>query len=190
MQATLLNFGHCTRIIRDASDKSLSIDIGQVVEADIHDAHYSMIKKSIKTDTLMVIPNECAMTDRLSAVIDVLKASDEDGYNAALQRFHSVVPHDNEEPDFRPNRSTMLRKLCDTARFEVMQMLHMNKVNIREEGDEVTRQPVPSEDNHGDGMLREIVEPGREPGVPPIREPGAEPGASADGKNRAKTKAK
>jgi hypothetical protein len=142
MQATLLNFGDNTRVVCDSGNKPIAISIGEVIDCDIHDAHFHMIKRAVKTDTLMVVPKETRISEKLQGIIDVLKMASVEPYEVLLQRFNEVVPYD-EERSLRPTRGAMLAALRDIASYEVAKALHMtSKVVIREEGDEVTRQPV------------------------------------------------
>lgn len=154
MQAMLLNFGDATRVVCDMNNNPLVINVGQVVDADVHDAHFYMIKRGIKTDTLMIVPNECSISDKLRGCIDVIKILDDEPYSTLLQRFNEVVPYD-EENTRRPTRNKMRTVLCDLARYEVAKALHMQPdVTIHEQGDETTRQPVTEPDDGekaGDG---------------------------------------
>lgn len=164
MQAMLLNFGDSTRVVCDSNNSPVVIDIGKVVESDIHDAHFHLIKRGIATDTLMVVPKGARVSDKLQSIVGLMRSMDEEPYDALLTEFNKVVPYD-EENGFRPARHEMLRLLRDLARHEVAKSLHMqSRVVIHEEGDAVTRKPVG--DDHSDGMLREIVAPPATPSTP------------------------
>lgn len=164
MQAMLMNFGDCTRVVCDSKNNPVVIDIGKVVDTDIHDAHFHLIKRGVATDTLMIVPKGAKISDKLQRIVALLKAIEEAPYDDVLREFNEVVPYD-EENGARPARHEMRRLLRDQARYEVAKALHMqSKVTIHEQGDEVTRQPVG--DDHSDGMLREIIAPPKQPATP------------------------
>lgn len=181
MQALLLNFGDNTRVVCDTKNNPLVIDIGRVVDADIHDLHFNMIRRAIKTDTLMVIPKGTRISEKLNSIIDVLRAVADEPYDTLLQRFNEVVPYD-EDNGQRPTRDRIRMALVDLARYEVAKALHMqSQVFIHEQGDELTRKP-PQQDDHSDGMLREILveqpkapEPAPEPAKPVAKKRAAKP---------------
>lgn len=145
IQAVLMNFGDNTRVVYDIKNKPFAIEIGQVVEADIHDVHFHMIKRGVATDTLMVVPKEAPISPKLQAILDILKSIETDPYDQLLQKFNVVAAEiRNEEVPLQPARHMIRRLLRDLAKYEVAKALHMtSKVVIHEQGDETTRQVVP-----------------------------------------------
>jgi hypothetical protein len=154
MQATLLNFGDCTRVVCDTMNRPLAINIGEVVDMDIHEAHFHVIKRGVGTDSLMIVPKDVRVSDKLQSIIDVLKAIETEPYDALLQRYNEVAPYmEDADHAMRPSRDNMRVTLRDLARVEVGKALHMqSKVVIREQGDEVTRQPVVKDD-----VIKEVI---------------------------------
>ena len=171
MQATLMNFGDSTRVICDVMNRPVAIDIGQVVETDICDAHFHLIKRGVHSESLMIVPKDSRMSDKLQSIVDLMNAMATETYTDVMQRFTDIVPFDEDADNaMRPSRETMRIALRDLARLEVAKQLglqskvitetppkrnddHMLRelipdapefkaVTIHEQGDEVTRQPV------------------------------------------------
>ena len=178
MQATLMNFGDNTRVVYDIHNKPTAIDIGQVVEIDIADVHFHMIKRALATDTLMVVPKESRMSRKLQEILEILKAIETEPYDALLQKFNAVAQEVREEHAdvaVQPPRHVIRRLLRDLAKYEVAKSLGMtSKVVIHEQGDEVTR-------NRDEGQLRERspeVEDPTPPAPAPAPAPEPEPEAA------------
>lgn len=139
MQATLLNFGDNTRVVNNMQNTAVSIGIGQVVETDIHDVHYHMIRRSIATETLLVVPKDVKQSPRLQTIMQLLKGIETEPYDELLRTYFTVIPQ-REDIKLRPNRTEMRHQLRDHARFEVATALKLqSKVVIHEQGDDVTR---------------------------------------------------
>lgn len=139
MQATLMNFGANTRVINDMNNAAVSIGIGQIVETDIHDVHFHMIRRAIATETLLVVPKEVKQTPRLQTIMQLLRGIEAEPYDELLTLYLTVVPQ-GETLNLRPTRIEMRFQLLDHARREVAIALQLqSKVNIREEGDDTTR---------------------------------------------------
>jgi outer membrane biosynthesis protein TonB len=163
MQATLLNFGDNTRVVCDTSNKPFEIGIGKIVEADLHDLHFNMIRQAVATDTLMVVPKETRMSEKLRAITTMLEAIETAPYDELLKSFLDMVPGDGDTQSFRPTRHQMRTALATLARVEVGKALGLaSRVVIREEGDEVTRRQ-PDE-------IEKIIQQPEEP-KPPVKEP-------------------
>lgn len=163
MQATLLNFGDCTRVIRDMGGGPLAIDAGDVLSADVHEAHFRMIAAGVRTDSLMIVPQGVEISGKLKGVVDLLRQARQMTYNEFLNRFNDIVPFDDEDNGLRPSATRMMAALCDIARHEVAMALA--RVDIREQGDPVTRGEVraPPKDDTSDGILGNLV------GPPPVK---------------------
>jgi hypothetical protein len=145
MQAYIMNFGDNTRVVNDSSNTAFSIGIGELKECDIHDVHYHMIRRGIATETLLVVPKEIRKTERLEAIMALLKGIAEDPYEEVLQRYNEIV-ETPENVTLRPTRDHMRLTLRGVARTEVAKALQMqSKVVIHEQGDAVTRQEIPKQ---------------------------------------------
>jgi hypothetical protein len=145
MQAQLLNFGDNTRVVNDIHNVAISIGIGQIVECDIHDVHFHMIRRAIATETLMVVPKEVRPSAKLNAITELLRAIETEPYDELLVAFNKALPPPGlEEGLYRPTRDQIRMALREAARIEVAAVLRLqSRVTIREEGDKVTRQEVP-----------------------------------------------
>lgn len=164
MQATLMNFGDNTRVVCDVNNKQIVIGIGKIVETDIHDAHFHMIKRAVKTDTLMVVPKTAVMSDRLLQITGLLESLDGENYDDALRHFNELLPNDGTAK-FRPTRDMIRVALRETARDEVGRALGMaSRVMIHEEGDQTTRKDPEPEP-------KTIVVPPEETQQPKVVEP-------------------
>jgi len=148
MQAYLLNFGDNTRVVNDSSNTAVSIGIGELKECDIHDVHFHMIRRAIATETLLVVPKDVKKTERLNTIMSLMRELMTEPYEAVLEKYNMLggSDEDGEAPRIRPTRDQMRLQLRDLARQEVAAALRLqSKVNIREQGDERTRQPVQKE---------------------------------------------
>lgn len=145
MQAQLLNFGDNTRVVNNIRNEAVSIGIGQIVECDIHDVHFHMIRRAIATETLMVVPKEVRPTAKLNAITALLRSIETEPYDDLLLAFNKALPAPGlEEGLYRPTRDQIRLALREAARIEVAAVLRLqSQVTIREEGDKVTRQEVP-----------------------------------------------
>lgn len=145
MQAYLMNFGDNTRVVNDMTNAAVSIGIGQIVECDIHDVHFHMIRRAVASETLMVVPKEVRMTAKLSGIMELLRGIDTEPYDELLAAFFKVLPPPNLEAGaYRPQRDMIRLALRDAARVEVAVALRLqSQVTIREQGDAVTRKDVP-----------------------------------------------
>lgn len=146
MQAYLLNFGANTRVVNDSSNMAVSIGIGELKECDIHDVHFHMIRRAVATETLLVVPKDVKKTEQLSAIMGLMAKLQTEAYDEVLAEYNLLGGNgeDNEDPKVRPSRDQMMLMLRDMARKEVATALRLqSKVIIREQGDDVTRRPVP-----------------------------------------------
>jgi hypothetical protein len=143
MQAFLLNFGDNTRVVSDSKNVAVSIGIGELKECDIHDVHYHMIRRAVAKETLLVVPKEVKRTERLNAIMTLMRELMTEPYEDVLAKYNLLGDDDPEHVKIRPTREQMRHQLKDIARQEVATALRLqSKVNIREEGDEVTRKPA------------------------------------------------
>lgn len=146
MQAFLMNFGDNSRVVNDAANAAVMIGIGKIVECDIHEVHFQMIRRAVGTETLMAVPRETRITPRLRTIMDILIGIDTQPYDELLQAFFKALPPPGiEEGQYRPTRDMIRVALREAARKEVGAALQLqSKVNIREQGDAITRQvPMP-----------------------------------------------
>lgn len=135
MQAYLMNFGANTRVVNDSKNMPISIGIGELKECDIHDVHFHMIRRGVAKETLLVVPKELKRTERLNAIMDLIKVIETDPQETVTQMFHEIVPA-NETGNLvtRPTRGQMRAALMHHARIEVAAVLRLqSKVFIREE---------------------------------------------------------
>jgi hypothetical protein len=143
MQVTLMNFGANTRVVNDSNNTAVSIGIGQIVETDVHDVHFHMIRRCVATETLLVVPKDVKQSDRLRSIMELLRGIETEPYDELLTQYFKVIPQ-GEDINIRPHRTEMRLQLLDHARREVAVALQLqSKVNIREEGDKVTRDRDP-----------------------------------------------
>lgn len=143
MQAFLLNFGDNTRVVCDSKNVAVAIGIGELKEFDIHDVHFHMIRRGVAKETLLVVPKEVRRTERLDAVMTLMRELMTEPYDDVLAKYNLLGDEDPEHVKIRPTRDQMRHQLKDIARQEVAIALRLqSKVNIREEGDEVTRKPA------------------------------------------------
>lgn len=198
MQATLMNFGANTRVVNDSSNMPVSIGIGELKECDIHDVHFAMIRRGVGTETLLAVPKDAKRSERLIAIMDILKVIETDPLEEIIQKFHEIVPAD-ETGSFvaRPTRGQMRAALMHHARREVATALRLqSKVFIREEQTPNTppQNPQPKVDKP-DGALNadlgrvtgEEPKPKRQAGPTPIKKKAAASGKSKPAKQAAKT---
>lgn len=158
MQATLINFGDNTRVVNDSTNTAVSIGIGELKECDIHDVHFHMIRRAIATETLLVVPKDVRKTERLNAIMQLMRELMTESYDDVLTKYNMLGSdtEDGEAPRIRPTRDQMRKQLRDVARQEVAVALRLqSKVNIREQGDEVTRKVVPPAET----QTPDVVEP-------------------------------
>lgn len=141
MQVSLMNFGGNTRVVNDMNNAAVSIGIGKIVECDIHDVHFHMIRRAVASETLMVVPKEVRMTPKLVAIMDLLRGLDSEPYDELLAAFFKALPPPGvEEGQFRPTRDQIRLALLLASRREVAAALKLqSRVTIHEQGDEVTR---------------------------------------------------
>lgn len=140
MQAFLLNFGDNTRVVCDSKNVNVAIGIGELKECDIHDVHFHMIRRAVARETLLVVPKEVRRTERLDAIMTLMRELMTEPYDDILAKYNLLGDEDPEHIKIRPTRDQMRHQLKDIARQEVAAALRLqSKVNIREEGDAVTR---------------------------------------------------
>jgi hypothetical protein len=182
MQATLLNFGGNTRVVNDNENKPVPIGIGAIVECNIHDVHFHMIRRAVANETLMVIPHDARLTPKLSGIMELLRGIETEPYEELLQRFFEVLPPPGlEEGAYRPDRSMIRHALLEASRVEVAKTLRLqSRVVIREQGDEITRTEVPPL-----GQPKTIEVPPQDP--PKVIDPAAD---KPKGRTRKASKAK
>jgi hypothetical protein len=145
MEHVLMNFGDNDRVLQDVAGKPITIGIGQIVRADIHPVHASMIQKAITEETLIVCDIEFAQhaSRKFGQVMEVMRDIDQDDYDALLVRFNEI--NGPNPDDLRPTRDMVRIALREIARQEVKAMQRSQRVRIHEQGDEVTRQDPPRE---------------------------------------------
>lgn len=167
MQAYLMNFGDNTRVVNDSHNAAVSIGIGELKECDIHDVHFHMIRRAVATETLLIVPKEVRQSERLSAIMSLMRELHTESYDDVLAKYNLLgVEHDDEAPKIRPTRDQMRLMLRDLARQEVAAALRLqSKVVIHEQGDPVTR-------NRPDNITKEL--PGHV--APPKEAPAPAPG--------------
>lgn len=188
MQAFLMNFGDNTRVVNDSSNTAVSIGIGELKECDIHDVHFHMIRRAIASETLLVVPKEVKKTERLGAIMNLMRELMTESYEDVLAKYNMLeTTEDGEAPRLRPTRDQMRLTLRDMARAEVAVALRLqSKVVIHEQGDEVTRRVVPPEET----QRPDVVEPKKpEPHKGPVPRDTTKP-KKASAKKTPATKAK
>lgn len=145
MQTTLMNFGDNSRVVSDINNGAILIGIGEIVECDIHDVHFNMIRRAIATETLMAVPKDVRPTPKLKSIMELLRGLEVLPYDELLQKFFEVLPPPGvEEGAYRPTRGMIRIALGEASRLEVAAALKLqSRVVIHEQGDKVTRQEVP-----------------------------------------------
>jgi hypothetical protein len=145
MEHVLMNFGDNARVMQDSGGKSFTVGIGEIVRADIHPVHASMIQRAIGEETMIVCDMELAEKAgrRFGLVMQCLRDLDQEDYDALLVRFNEI--NGPNPDDLRPTRDMVRIALREIARQEVKRMLKAQRVRIHEQGDEVTRQEPPRE---------------------------------------------
>jgi hypothetical protein len=140
-----MNFGGQTRVVNDTANVPVSIGIGNIVECDIHDVHFHMIRRAVASETLLVVPKDIRMTAKLTALMRLLRDINIDQYDELLQRFFEVLPPPGlEEGQYRPSREMIRQALLEASRLEVAVALKLqSRVVIREQGDAITREGIP-----------------------------------------------
>lgn len=147
MMAHLLNFGANDRVVNDSSNNGFKIPVGALVTHDVHEVHYRMIKQAMANETLMIIPSECKLSDKMQGIMDLLPQCNDAELDDLTSNFNKIMGH---HPDgLRPTRDMIRIALREGARKEIKSTLmamaieiNAARVTIREEGDAVTRQPV------------------------------------------------
>lgn len=161
MKTTLMNFGDNIRVVSDVDGMQKSIGIGEMVTMDMHEVHYNMINAGSSTETLIIVPEDAEMSDKLKGIMGLMAELREGDEAEMIARFTEVM---GPNPDsLRPTRSMMQIALREVARKEVRTakaawIMSGKKVPIREEGDEETRKPAkPREDDKQDKALGILV---------------------------------
>ena len=149
MEHVLMNFGDNARIVNTSNNVPVTIGIGEIVRADIHEVHAQMIQRALSTETMIVCDLEMAQSapKKFGQVMAVLRDINQDDYDGLLERFNAINGPNPEE--LRPTRDMIRIALREIARQEVRKMMadrvmNNRRVVIHEQGDEVTRQDVPS----------------------------------------------
>lgn len=161
MRTTLMNFGDNIRVVSDVSGAQKSIAIGEMIAMDLHEVHYNMINAGSATDTLIIVPEDAEMSDKLKGIMGLMAELREGDEAEMIQRFTEVMGPNPES--LRPTRSMMQLALREVARKEVRTakaawIMSGKKVPIREEGDKETRkEPKPREDDKDDKALAILV---------------------------------
>jgi hypothetical protein len=150
MQTVLMNFGDNIRVINDAQNIPHAIDIGKIVELDVHEVHLRMLKAGVADETLIVVDHDMLKyaSKRLVTIMECLHGLNGEDYDALLEKFNSI---NGPNPDnIRPTRDMLCIALRELARQEAAKMIRTSgrpsapasppKTFIREQGDEVTRQ--------------------------------------------------
>lgn len=170
MQAFIINFGDNTRVVNDSTNVPMSIGIGELKECDIHDVHYHMIRRAIATETLLVVPKDVRRTERLNAIMSLMREIQTEPYDDVLAKYNMLDhdEHSDEPTKIRPTRDQMRQLLRDEARREVATALRLqSRVIIHEQGDEVTRKIVPPQEPP---VVKDPAHPDRDPKAPPPRD--------------------
>jgi hypothetical protein len=170
MQATMMNFGNNTRVVSASDGKPIRIEVGSIIDADIHEVHFNMIRNAVANETLLVVPKDVKPTEKLAGIMELMKRVDTEEEHALIRRFTEIAGPNPE--NIRPTRGMIRIALREIARTESRKTM-MNyvmgtntKVNIRES--------VPTkEDDRRDGVLD--IETGRKlsPEKPPEKAPKA-----------------
>ncbi len=157
MQATLLNFGENMRVIADSRNSQVTIGVGQMIETDIHQVHFDMISKAIARETLVAIPHDMVLTDKLRGIMQLMSDAPDIDLQELLRKFTDVLGPP-PEGNIRPTRDMMRIALREVAREEVRKAmfgyyaakpdaLAPSRTFIREEGG------PPRQDDRSDGVL-------------------------------------
>lgn len=147
MQAHLLNFGDNVRVVSNSDNIPFSIPVGALVTADIHDVHYNMIRGDMRNETLMIVPSDCKLSEKMQGIMDLLPLCNDCELDELTAKFNGIMG--NHPDHIRPTRDMIMIALREGARVEIKQTLMAKameitaaRVTIHEQGDETTRQPV------------------------------------------------
>lgn len=150
MQIVLLNFSDAPRSLNDRRNRTITVAVGEMKAADIHDIHYSMLKSG----TFLALPEEIEIPETVRQAVELMGVVSTTPYDELLTRFWGLAGKDASR--LRPTRDMMRLALRDIAQNTLAEIgvgkPAPKRVTITEEGDEDTRR-----------------EPGEQP--PPVKEP-------------------
>jgi hypothetical protein len=153
MQIVLLNFSDATRSLVDRRNRTVNVAVGEMKRADIHEAHFGMLKRG----TFLALPEEIEIPEAVAAAVELMGVVSTTPYDELLTRFWGLAGKDASR--LRPTRDFMRLALRDIAQNALASIgvgaPAPKRVTITEEGDEKTRQE-PEEEK------------------PPVREPDTE----------------
>jgi hypothetical protein len=137
MQIVLLNFSDSPRSLVDRRNRTITVAVGEMRNADVHESHYRLLKNG----TFLALPQEIEIP---STVVDALHLMSETAtltYDELLQKFWVLVGRDADL--LRPSREYIRLALRDHAQ-NALAVAGVGKpapkrVSIVEQGDATTR---------------------------------------------------
>lgn len=154
MQATLMNFGDNTRVVRDSHNQQVTIGIGEIKSADIHEVHFNMIKNGQGSETLLIVPDSVDPTPKLKGIMELMPDLATADEHSLINRFTAICGP-APEGSVRPSRAMIRVALREQARTEARKTIAnailaekegTTKATIREQGDKNTRKEAPPRD--------------------------------------------
>lgn len=137
MQIVLLNFSDASRSLVDRRNRTITVAVGEMKKADIHEPHYRMLKHG----TFLALPEEVEIPERTVAAVQLMGRVDTTPYDELLNQFWGLAGRDANK--LRPTRAVIrlaLRDIAQNALADIGVGKHVaQRVTINEQGDENTR---------------------------------------------------
>ena len=168
MQIVLLNFSDAPRSLVDRRNRNVTVGVGEMKAADIHESHFAMLKRG----TFLALPEEITIPERTLAAVKLMGVVATIPYEELLQQFWGLAERDPHR--LRPTRDEIRLALRDIAQ-DALATIGVGRpapkrVSITEQGDENTRT---DEDEAGGQQPQETTsptEPPRQTPSPPRRQ--------------------
>lgn len=137
MNIVLLNFSDAPRSLIDRRNRTITVAVGEMRRADIHEAHFGMLKRG----TFLALPGEVDIPARVTAAVELMGVVDTTQYDELLGKFWDLAGRDPNR--LRPTRDYIRLALRDIAQNALAEIgvgkPAPQRVTITEEGDENTR---------------------------------------------------
>jgi hypothetical protein len=137
MQIVLLNFSDAPRSLLDRRNRTVVVAVGEMKRADIHEAHFGMLKSG----TFLALPEEIDIPPAVTQAVELMGAVPTTPYDELLTKFWGLAGKDANR--LRPTRDMMRLALRDIAQNALAGIgvgaPAPKRVHINEEGDENTR---------------------------------------------------
>lgn len=118
MKVTLLNIGTSQRTIANLRSAQVSIPIGVLTEADIHENLYKRIKRREQYDSLIILDEDAGSVPvKMQVVLDILREFDGIPYDRLLGQVNEIMGAEPGKIVLRPTRESMRAMLVAAARL-------------------------------------------------------------------------